>query len=125
MRDWIGRWLMGVAFLHTVLAVLVFRNVFGAFARQGVVGAVGADAKANLGVWFLSFGIVLWLCALALSALERAAVPVPKAIGWGLLVLGVAGAALVPVSGFWLLLPPALALVTRKTARRGFLADIR
>ncbi|NJL42833.1 MAG: hypothetical protein HC935_04625 [Pseudanabaena sp. SU_2_4] len=38
----------------------------------------------------------------------------PKSTGWGLLALAIVGVTLMPASGFWLVFPPAIAVLVRK-----------
>ena len=118
MKHWIGRWLIGVSAIHTVFAVAVFGDVLASIARRGVFNAVGTDPMTGAVVWFVLFGVVLFVCGLAVSALETLSPKaLPKSIGWSLLALGGVGAALMPESGFWLVLPPAFAVLFGKTHR--------
>jgi hypothetical protein len=114
MKHWIGRWLIGVSVLHSLFAVSVFHTAYSALIARGFVNAIGNDARAGAAVWFFLFGVALFLCGIAVSALERSSLPVPRTLGWGLLVLGFLGIALMPASGFWLVLPPALAILFRR-----------
>lgn len=54
---------------------------------------------------------MLFICGLAVSALEQARDTLPGALGWSLLVLALLGVLLMPASGFWLAFPPALAVL--------------
>lgn len=114
MKQWIGRWLVGVSVLHMLFAIATFRGVYSAMFDRGFVNAVGGDPLSSAAVWFFLFGPALFLCGIAVSALERSSRPVPKLLGWGLLLLAVLGIALMPASGFWLVLPPAVAILLRK-----------
>ena len=65
--------------------------------------------------WFVLFGIVLFICGLAVPALGRStSIPLPRSLGWILLALVALGLAFMPASGFWLAIPPAVAIVLRK-----------
>lgn len=64
--------------------------------------------------WFFLFGLSLALMAVPLHALEKAGVALPKSFGWGLLGLAALGVLLMPDSGFWLVFPPAFAILLRK-----------
>lgn len=115
MKHWIGRWLVGVSVIHTLFAFVVFGNVMLAIAQRGVINTVGTDPMVAAVVWFVLFGFVLFICGLAISALERALDGVlPSSIGWSLLALSALGVALMPASGFWLAFPPAVAIIARK-----------
>lgn len=111
MRRWKGRWVMAVALVHTAFALVVFGSDLAALVRDGVIDTVGADARRGAVVWFLLFGPALWLAGQGIDALEARRQPLPRAMGITLLLLASLGAALMPASGFWLALPPALALL--------------
>lgn len=117
MKRWIGRWLMGISLFHTVVAGLLFGKDLVAVASRGAFHTIGTDPQSGAAIWFFLFGTLLFLSGLALDSLERSSVrPIPKAIGWSLLTLGVLGVTLMPVSGFWLALPPAWAILVAKTS---------
>ena len=114
-KHWIGRWIIAVSIIHMLFAVVVFSNTLQSIVQRGVFNTVGADLLEGVVVWFILFGVVLFICGLAVSALERTSkAGVPKSIGWSLLVLSVLGVVLMPVSGFWLAIPPAIAILLRK-----------
>jgi len=116
MKLWIGRWLIGVSVIHTLFAIVVFNKALASVVQRGVFNTVGTDPLVGAVVWFVLFGAVLFICGLAVSALERALHgALPKSLGWSLLVLGLLGALLMPASGFWLVFPPAIAVLLRKS----------
>ncbi|MCH7345455.1 DUF6463 family protein [Pelomonas sp. CA6] len=114
-RPWMGRWLMGVALLHTLFGLVVFSAPLARMWQRGLFDTVGADPLLGAVSWFLLFGAPLALLGLALSALERlCATTAPwRALGLGLLGLTALGLLLMPASGFWLALPVAFALLRR------------
>jgi Family of unknown function (DUF6463) len=115
MKRWIGLWLMGVAVVHTVFAVVAFSDVLGSIIRRGVFNTVGRDPMTAAVAWFVLFGVVLFLCGLALYEFEKATQrPLPKSIGWVALGLVALGVTLMPASGFWLALPPVVAILINK-----------
>jgi Family of unknown function (DUF6463) len=115
MTHWIGRWLMGVAILHSAIAIAVYHKTVVSVWQAGVFNTVVGDPVIGAVVWSLLFGCVAFIGGLALSALESASIPVPKTVGSCSLALAIIGVVLVPVSGFWLLLPVAFTVLTRKT----------
>lgn len=118
MKRWIGRWLMGVAVVHTIFAVVVFRKDLGAIIGRGVFDTVGNDPRTGAVVWFLLFGLVLYIAGIAISALERASPrSLPVSIGWSVLALATLGVILMPASGFWLAFPPAVAILLARSNR--------
>ncbi len=116
-RTWIGYWLMGVALVHTAFAGLVFTDVLRKIAQRGVFDSVGDDPLMGAVTWFVLFGLCLALLALAVTALERSGQAAAlRQLGFGVLMLCGVGLVLMPASGFWLAIPPALALLRRREA---------
>lgn len=119
MKYWIGPWLVGVSIVHTLFVVTVFHNILVSMVRRGVFNTVGADPRVGALAWSVFFGIAIFICGLAVSALERSTSgQLPKSLGWSLLALAALGAALMPASGFWLAFPPAIAVIARKSPLR-------
>jgi len=116
-RAWVGHWLMAVAALHTGVAFLMLRQPLLTLVERGVFNSVGQDPVAAATAWFLLFGLLLALLALAITPLERLgdAVALTR-LGWGVLLLSVLGVLLMPASGFWLALPAAWTLIRRGRA---------
>ena len=114
MKQWIGRWLIVVSLLHSVVAVAVFGGVFSSIIKRGVFNTVGTDPMTAAAVWFVLFGAMLFTFGLAIAELEKSSIrQLPKSIGWSLLAIGIVGIILMPVSGFWLVFPPAIAVLMR------------
>lgn len=119
MKRWIGRWLIAVSAIHTVFAIIVFRDGLTSIIKRGVFNTADSDAMTAAVVWFVLFGAMLFVCGLAIAALEKSPSGyIPKSIGWSLLALGILGVTLMPASGFWLVFPPAIAVLIRKTTPR-------
>lgn len=111
-RPWKGAWLLGVAALHTLFALLVFPEVLYTLASQGLLNSVGHDPARGAVVWFVLFGAVLALLGASVWQLECATSrPELRPLGWGLCALIVLGVVLMPASGFWLAFPPAIAML--------------
>jgi len=116
MKHWIGSWLIGVSIIHTLFAVVVFGKVLLSVVQRGVFNTVGTDPMVGAIVWFVLFGAALFICGLVVSTLERSSPsPLPKSLGWSLLALATLGAILMPASGFWLVFPPAIAVLAGKS----------
>ena len=114
MKHWIGRWLSGVAIIHVVIAVVVYRRIPFLILERGVFNTVTSDPVIGAFVWSVFFGAVAFIGGIAVNALEKSSSPIPKSLGWSLLTLAIVGVVLVPVSGFWLIIPPAIVILLRK-----------
>ena len=118
MKHWISRCLLGIAFLHTLFAVIVLGPFMLTMLRAGLFNSVKTDTGAGVTAWFFLFGILLALLALPVHALEKAGMALPKPLGWGLFGLALLGVVLMPDSGFWLVFPLAFAIIAGKTGAR-------
>jgi len=115
-KIWIGRWLLGVAVLHTLAASLFFGHVFLDVAQRGIFDTVGRDPMTAAAVWFLLFGAIMALLGMAITTLEQSEnFTSARPLGLGILMLTLLGVALMPDSGFWLAFPPAIGLLRIKT----------
>ncbi|BBY29365.1 DUF6463 family protein [Mycolicibacterium sediminis] len=110
---------------HDLLGAWLYRRQLAGIARDGLVDAVeNADLPAaerhrrEVALWFLTSGAAIGTVGAALRgarATDGAVVP----IGAGLTAMGVIGAAVLPRSGFWLLIGQgAAALSVARRARR-------
>ncbi len=110
MNNWHGKWIMIVAIIHTALAVVSFGGQYQEIVAEGVINTI-TTASSGLAVWFFLFGVLLFIAGQLILTVEKNNKQVPKSIGISLLFLAVLGSALMPVSGFWLVLPPAISLI--------------
>ena len=116
-KVWIGYWLLGIAVLHTIYAGVFFGPIYADVVRRGIINTVGRDPMIGAAVWFAIFGVMMAMLAAAVVPMERSGQHQGlRNVGLGLLLLCVAGVALMPASGFWLGFPAALALMYKRNA---------
>jgi hypothetical protein len=113
MTRWVGRYLLGVGAFHNVVGVLLFSRPLGAIAAAGGWNAVGPHVDRNMAFWFLIAGLTFMLLGALVDWMEAQRLALPRRLGWGLLGLAALGAFCMPVSGFWLFVPAALATLRR------------
>jgi len=112
MKNWIGLWVIGISIIHTAFALIFFRAGLDSIVKEGVFNTVGQDPLRAASVWFLLFGFLLFILGLVLVAWEKSTrTPLPVSAAWGLLFLGILGVILMPVSGFWPIFPPVIAIL--------------
>ena len=114
-RRWIGRWLLGVGILHTLLGIGTYIFSVVAIVREGLWNTVEPVQGRPLAVWCIAAGLQLILLG-ALANWIEARGPLPRFLGWTLLAFAMLGAVLIPISGFWFLLPPAVGILARRGA---------
>ncbi|WP_157574899.1 DUF6463 family protein [Jiangella muralis] len=119
-RPLVGWSLLVIAGLHVLSAPVIYPDSLRSTWEAGVVLAVEADpaliAERGVGFWYVTAGLGLGLLGGVVRSLERRGDAPPRALGWGLLALTGWGAALMPVSGFWAFLVPAV--LTLRQPRR-------
>ena len=111
-KIWIGRYLIAVAALHTIAAFLLFGPVLLGMLERGVFNTVNRDPLRSAATWFLLFGGPLLLLGMAINSLERKPdfTEAPM-LGLCLLLCCIFAVILMPLSGFWLAMPAAIALM--------------
>lgn len=123
-RPLVGWSLMAIAAVHTVAAPAVYPDSLRSTWDAGVINAVDRDASLialrGVGFWYVTTGFAMALLGALVRWGELRMGPVPRWFGVGLLAFGAWGAALMPKSGFWAFLVPALLALRRPrgTARR-------
>jgi hypothetical protein len=122
MQRWIGRWLVGVGAVHSLLGLIVFAAPLRELVDAGWLDALGSrDPMRNLAFWFLFGGVFTCLVGYLIDWIERLpATVIPRPVGWTLLITAMIGVTLAPASGFWLVFPAAIGalLQPRRAARR-------
>lgn len=114
-RRFAGRWLLGVAGLHTLFALVVFSAELRAMARDGFLHVVGEDPMRGAIAWFVLFGGALAFAAIAVDELETRGAPLRRAAAL-LLAFTALGIVWMPVSGLWLALPAVVSMLRPRAA---------
>jgi len=106
-----GGLLIGVALVHAAFGAWFGRGSLFGMLDDGLVSSVDSHSERGLVFWFLVVSpLLLLLGQLCVFLAERGIAP-PRWLGFEVLLLTVACALLMPLSGFWLLLPPAALLL--------------
>ena len=106
-----GRLLIAVAGLHAGFGLWMGRHPLLAMAHEGFLNSVDPHLDRNLVFWFLVASPFLWMVGRFALWLASEGRRPPEWLGRDLLALGLVGGLLMPVSGFWLILPPAALLM--------------
>ena len=118
-KIWIGRYLIVVAALHPVVSMLIYGPVYLGMLERGVFNTVNRDPLRSAAIWFLLFGGPVLLLGMTINSLERKPdFTQASSLGLGMLLLCIFGVVLMPMSGFWLLMPVAIALMSRRSSER-------
>lgn len=107
-----GTLVSGIALIHCAVGLLLGQLPLRAIVADGVVGAVDPHFDRMAIFWYLFFGLLLLLLGEVLRLWESA-LRLPARVGYGLAALCLAGGVVMPMSGFWLGLIPAVLIVRR------------
>ncbi len=118
MRVWIGRWIIGVGVIHTVIGFVLFAEPLREIVAARLWNSLSPSTPMRyLAFWFLFGGVTTILVGYLADWIERVAErALPRPLGWTLLGVALAGVILTPVSGFWLVFPAAFAALGRSHA---------
>lgn len=119
---WIGRTVLGIAAVHTLFGAVFFRATVLTVLREGVVGTIADQPDRGAMFWFFYTGFALALIGMWMDEREAEARTFPGYLVTSLAVLTGAGVLIMPASGFWLLIAPAIGAVVRN---RRFAGSIR
>jgi hypothetical protein len=124
MRRLCGPLLMATGALD-ILYVLVFHSQqLAAIAQDGFFNTVDPDVAFSTfdretAFWHLTFGLMAVILGGLVHWAQNRTGTLPAFLGWSLLALGAAAVFLMPLSGFWVVLPQAvMILVARRGASR-------
>jgi Family of unknown function (DUF6463) len=111
---------MAVSVIHGAFGAWVFREPLLHIAQIGWLGGVARDALLSAVTWFMLFSLPMMVAGLAIHALERQGAALPRSLAWWLLGTAALGVALMPASGFYLVVPPAIAILLRARRNANF-----
>ncbi|WP_199617606.1 DUF6463 family protein [Paenibacillus alkalitolerans] len=108
-----GLFLMLTGWLHTAVGLILYRKQLQEILADGLWNtAPEGEWEAMTVFWFMMFGFMLiYLGYTADWLLKKKGIAPPPAFGWILLAICLAGVVVMPVSGFWLVLPQAWILL--------------
>ena len=113
-----GYWLLITSIIHLIVGFWLYGEPLAEIVCNGFFNSVAPnpfapDFAREDAFWFMTltafFVILAQLCFWAHSR----KIALPGFMGWTLLVTSIIGAIAIPISGFWLLMVPAVLIVTR------------
>ncbi len=115
IRRWIGRWIIGVGFVHMAVGIIEFYETLFAIASDGVWNTVDGIPGRPLAFWFMLFGLLMILFGALVDFIESRGLSIPRPLSWVFFFIVLLGILAIPVGGGWLLLPPAVGVVVKST----------
>ncbi len=113
MQVWIGKSIMIIGAIHSAFGFVVFRSILAEIIGEGLVNTVNGQPLREFAFWFLVFGFLAIIFGALVDWCERQGVKLPKFFGWSLLALTLIVVTIMPISGGWLLLIPAIGAILR------------
>ncbi len=110
---------MAISVIHASFGLWYGRGALSGIVADGVINAVDPHMDRNAVFWFLFASPTLWILGQLIVWLDRRGLRPPIWLGVQLLAVTIAGAVLMPVSGFWLLFAPSLMLIAAARAGGG------
>lgn len=113
-RDWVvtvGDAITATGVLHVGLGAVTFAGPLADMVDDGLVDSMGAFADQQAALWYFVGGGFLLTAGVTTRWIRRRTGVAPLPLGWGLVVIAVLGAAVAPVSGFWLVLAEGILLL--------------
>ena len=114
MKNWAGLWLLAVGVLHSVLGMVFFTDALAGMVADGLWNSVNTVKGRPVAFWFEFVGLTMMLLGAFVYWAERTIGHLPRFLGGGLLALALIAIVAMPLSGGWLFLPPAMAILLRK-----------
>jgi hypothetical protein len=120
MRRLSGPLLMATGVLDLLYVLMFHSRQLATIMQDGFLSAVEtspAQFDREVAFWHLAFGTTVLILGGLVRWSQARTGTLPAFLGWSLLAFGLFGAILVPVSGFWAVLPQAVLVLV--VARRG------
>jgi hypothetical protein len=114
MMPWIGKWLFAVGVIHSLFGLLFMRGTLAVLWSEGLLNTVNGQPAREIVFWFLCTGVLLLIVGVLIDHAERRHFDIPSFVVWSFAVLTVIGVVVMPISGIWLLIPPASGMVFRR-----------
>ena len=110
---WIGKWLFGVGVIHLTFGLVFMHETLALLWSERLWNTVNGQPPREAVFWFLCTGLMLLITGVLIDQLEHERLVIPRFVTWSFAVLTVIGVVVMPISGIWLLIPPAAGMVAR------------
>jgi len=111
---WIGKWLFAVGVIHLLFGIFFMHTTLAVLWSEGLLNTVNGQPPREAVFWFLCTGIMLLMVGVSVDQMEREGLAIPLFVTWLFAALTVTGVVVMPISGIWLLIPPAAGMVFRR-----------
>jgi hypothetical protein len=116
-----GNLLIATGVLHNIIGFVMGWSVLTEIARSGFVNSINEEMDRNAIFWFLFAGFLMMILGKLMQDYLKAEFRLPRSLGISMLVLSIIGCIMMPVSGFWLVIPQAILILLPNRKRRELL----
>lgn len=113
-----GNLLIATGIFHNLIGVVIGWPVLTDIVRSGFINSINEQMDRNATFWYLFSGFMMIILGKLMQHYLEADWKLPKWLGLSLLILSLIGCALMPVSGFWLVVPQAILVISASWKRR-------
>lgn len=106
-----GYWLIATSLIHLLVGAWLYAEPLADIGRNGIFNAVDPEFDRNAAFWFMMVAPLLFTLGQLCCWAQAQGISLPAFVGWYLLAISVVGVVLMPISGFWLLIPPAVLIL--------------
>ncbi|MEM8906520.1 MAG: DUF6463 family protein [Bacteroidota bacterium] len=111
MKNWIGKTIALIGLIHTIFGFVVLPNIFRDLLSEGLFNTVNGQLDREFFFWFIQFGLLLVLFGGFVNWVEQRLDRLPLGLGWTLLAFTALLVGIMPISGAWLMLIPAVGIL--------------
>jgi hypothetical protein len=112
---WIGKWLFAVGVIHSSFGFVFMRGTIAVLWSERMWNTVNGQPRREAVFWFLLTGFLLLIVGVLIDVLEKRRLVIPRFVVWCFAFLAVLGAAVMPISGIWLLIPPVVGMFFQRS----------
>ncbi|MEM9820878.1 MAG: DUF6463 family protein, partial [Bacteroidota bacterium] len=114
MKIWIGKVVVLIGCIHTLFGFVMLWPIFQNLLAAGLINTVNGQLDREAFFWFIHFGVALILLGALIDWVEKQGNAWPSWLAWSLLIWTIVLVAVMPVSGAWLMLIPAIGALRRQ-----------
>ena len=120
-----GNLLIVTGILHSIIGFVMGWDVLTEIVRSGFVNSINDELDRNAIFWFLFAGFIMIALGKLMQDCLVSGWRLPRWLGSSLLVSSLIGCIMMPVSGFWLVIPQAVLIMRTHKKTRGHLIGKR
>jgi hypothetical protein len=114
MKAWkqSGNFLMATGVIHNTVGLIMGWDTLKGIASDGFINTINTEMDRNAIFWFLFTGFLLMITGgYYQDQIKQTSRALPARQGYYLLILSVIGCLMMPVSGFWIVVPQAMIII--------------